>query len=352
MAAEVIYSDPSSLERVITIGKGTDDGLFQGAAVLSPGGSLVGAITDLGGNWANVRLISDTRSVVVGRDVRSRATGEVHGNLSAPLQMLNVPFNQDLRVGDLITTAGIRLGREARSQYPRDLVIGSIVNVDRDPAGITISALVQPASDLDGLEFVYVITDFRPDPLAGRHATPTPEPTDEAIRRARARAHRDPATTQDAAAGRRLTAPGGRRRVGLWVGASRWFLTIMHPWDTGPGSDRRGRSHDLDSARHDAWRLWIRGRPTFGGRQPRRASLGGMDGTDQAGACVALWLARIRPGACVALWLARIRPGRARRAVDLISPHLSRGAVLGHHGARPPVTIWVWIRSLHTRDPV
>ncbi len=177
VAAEVIYSDPSSLERVITIGKGTDDGLFAGAAVLSPGGSLVGSITDVGGNWANVRLISDTRSVVVGRDVRSRATGEVHGNLSAALQMLNVPFDQDLRVGDLITTAGIRLGREARSQYPRDLVIGSIVNVDRDTAGITISALVQPAAELDGLEFVHVITDFRPDPLPGVTATPTPEPT-------------------------------------------------------------------------------------------------------------------------------------------------------------------------------
>ncbi len=180
VAAEVIFSDPSSLERVITIGKGTDDGLFRGAAVLSPGGSLVGSITDVGGNWANVRLISDTRSVVVGRDVRSRATGEVHGNLSAPLQMLNVPFNQDLRVGDLITTAGIRLGREARSQYPRDLVIGSIVTVDKGSAGITISALVQPAADLDGLEFVYVITDFRPAPLPGVTPTPAPAPSEEA----------------------------------------------------------------------------------------------------------------------------------------------------------------------------
>jgi rod shape-determining protein MreC len=178
--AEVIYSDPSSIERVMTIGKGADDGLFQGAAVLSPGGSLVGSITEVGGNWANVRLISDTRSVVVGRDARSRATGEVHGNLSAPLQMLNVPFNEDLRVGDLITTAGIRLGREARSQYPRDLVIGSIVNVDKDPAGITISALVQPAADLDGLELVFVVTDFHPDPLPGVTATPTPAPSVEA----------------------------------------------------------------------------------------------------------------------------------------------------------------------------
>ena len=95
LAAEVIYSDPSSIERLITIGKGTDAGVFLGAAVLSPGGSLVGAVTEVGSNWATVRLINDTRSVVIGRDVRTRATGEVHGNLSAPLELNKVQFTED-----------------------------------------------------------------------------------------------------------------------------------------------------------------------------------------------------------------------------------------------------------------
>lgn len=179
VAARVIYNDPSSVERLITIGKGSDEGLFPGATVLSPGGSLVGAITEVGGNHATVRLISDTRSVVVGRDVRSGATGEIHGRLSAPLELSNVPFDQSLRVGDLITTAGIRVSRDARSQFPRNLVIGSIVNVDKDPAGITIGALVQPAADLEGLEMVLVVTDFKPDLLPGVSPTPTSEPTAE-----------------------------------------------------------------------------------------------------------------------------------------------------------------------------
>lgn len=200
VAAEVIFNDPSSQERVITIDKGSDDGLFLGATVLSPGGSLAGSITELGGNWASVRLINDTRSVVVGRDVRSRATGEVHGNLSAPLELRNVPFNQSLRVNDLVTTAGIRLGRDARSQFPRDLVIGGIISVDPDPAGITISALVQPAADLDGLELVLVVTDFHPDPLPGVTATPTPEPTEEP-----AETHEPTATRKP----RKTARPGG-----------------------------------------------------------------------------------------------------------------------------------------------
>ncbi len=196
IAAPVIYNDPSRAERLITIAKGADDGLFPGATVLSTGGSLVGTLTEVGGNYATVRLISDTRSVVVGKDVRSGATGEVHGSLSAPLEMRNVPFNQSLRVGDLITTAGIRVSREARSQFPRNLVIGSIVNVDRDSAGITISALVQPAADLEGLEMVLVVTDFHPDPLPGATATPGPEPSMEPSAEPRTEPTRRPRRTE------------------------------------------------------------------------------------------------------------------------------------------------------------
>lgn len=177
IVAQVIYADPSGPERLITIDRGTDDGLFEGATVLSSGNALVGAITELGGNWATVRLITDPRSLVIGRDVRSNVTGEVHGNLSAPLQMTNIPARQDIVEGDIVVTAGVRGPGEARSRFPRDIVIGTLVSVQRTAADITVTAQVEPAAHLDGMELVFVVTDFRPDPLPG--VTPTPEPTAE-----------------------------------------------------------------------------------------------------------------------------------------------------------------------------
>jgi rod shape-determining protein MreC len=177
IVAQVIYSDPSGPERLVTIDRGTDDGLFEGATVLSTGGALVGAITELGGNWATVRLITDPRSLVIGLDVRTRVTGEVHGNLSAPLEMTNVPAREDIAVGDVVITAGLRIPGEARSRFPRNIVIGTVVDVQRTAADITITAQIEPAAHLDGMEYVLVVTDFRPDPLPG--ATPTPEPTVE-----------------------------------------------------------------------------------------------------------------------------------------------------------------------------
>ena len=164
----------------------------------------MGAVTELGSNWATVRLINDTRSVVIGRDTRTRATGEVHGDLAAPLELNKVQFTEDLAVGDLVVTAGIRIGRDARSQFPRDLVIGSIISVDKDPASTTISALVQPAADLDGLELVLVVMDFTPTRCPARPRCPRPS------RRRAPKPRVGPSPMRRAGRARRPSPPGGR----------------------------------------------------------------------------------------------------------------------------------------------
>ncbi len=172
VAASVVYSDPTTAERVIKIDKGSDAGIFLGATVVSPGGALVGVVSELGSNNASIRMLNDTRSLVIGRDTRSRATGEIRGNLAAPLDMGNVPATDDIKEGDIVVTAG-GFGRDLKSQFPRDIVIGKIIQVRRDPASIVSTALVQPAADLDSLEAVLVITDFVPPKLPG--ATPPPD---------------------------------------------------------------------------------------------------------------------------------------------------------------------------------
>jgi rod shape-determining protein MreC len=176
LTASVIYSDASGAERVITIDKGSDDGVVLNATVVASGGALAGLVQEVGRNYATVRLLNDTRSVVSGRDLSSRATGSIQGNLSAPLDMVNVPATEHLAVGDTVITAG-GFGKGYGSQFPKDIVIGRIIEVRKDPASIVISALIQPAADLDSLESVLVITDFVPRPLPGATPAPNLEPS-------------------------------------------------------------------------------------------------------------------------------------------------------------------------------
>jgi rod shape-determining protein MreC len=134
----------------------------------------VGIVVEVGSDHAFVRLLSDTRSLVIGLDVTSRATGEIRGRLSSPLAMLNVPVTQRVEIDDRVVSAGLDLGRGYRSSVPKGLLIGRVVDVRRDPAAVVQTALVEPAADLEGLELALVITDQRgPRPPA---AEGTPEP--------------------------------------------------------------------------------------------------------------------------------------------------------------------------------
>jgi rod shape-determining protein MreC len=171
VAARVTGRHSSQFERVITLDKGEEAGIIKGAPVLSPGGALAGAITEVGPGYASVQLISDTRSLVIGLVNRTRATGEVIGRLSSPLAMSNIPITDEVAAGDRIVTAGINLGRRFRSFYPKGLPIGRVVGVEQEPGSIVQTALLQSAADLEHLETVLVITDFKP---------PKRRPSDEA----------------------------------------------------------------------------------------------------------------------------------------------------------------------------
>lgn len=161
VAAQVIRRQSSQFERGLTIDRGQKVGISVGDPVLSEGGALAGSITDVGEGFSTVQLINDTRSLVIGLDRRSRATGEVVGRLAAPLAMENVTVTDTVEIGDVVITAGIDLGKRFKSLYPKGLPIGRVVAVENEPGSIVQTALVEPAADLDGLEIVLVITDHK-----------------------------------------------------------------------------------------------------------------------------------------------------------------------------------------------
>ena len=62
--------------------------------------------------------------------------------------------------GDEVMTAGIDLGSGIRSPYPKGLLIGQVVDSRRDANDVVQTAFLEPAADMDGLEFLLVITDY------------------------------------------------------------------------------------------------------------------------------------------------------------------------------------------------
>jgi rod shape-determining protein MreC len=159
VAAQVIAVESSELRRVVTIGKGTADGIATGDVVMGEGGALTGRVIDAGPNVATVRLITDPGSRVIGQ-LPSAATGEVVGRLSTLVPMGRIDATEKIAVGDEVVTASIELAGGIRSAYPKGLVIGRVADVERDANAVVQTAWLLPAAPLDRLEYLLVITDY------------------------------------------------------------------------------------------------------------------------------------------------------------------------------------------------
>jgi rod shape-determining protein MreC len=182
VAAEVLSRLTTEQERVISLDRGTDAGIAVDDPVVAEGGALVGKVIEVGPDFSRVLLISDSRTNVAGLIESTRAIGDIRGNGDRPLQMTNIPATDTVNIGDTVVTAGIELETGVRSSYPKGLLIGSIVDVQRQPNQLFQTALLQPFAALDRLEYVLVITDYEggiPASSPGPSAAPaSPSPSD------------------------------------------------------------------------------------------------------------------------------------------------------------------------------
>jgi rod shape-determining protein MreC len=160
VAARVIGREMLETRRIVTLDKGTDEGIKQGDVVIVQGGALAGRVSDVGPTFAKVTLISDSASTVVGQLAVSGATGEITGQAGGVLVMRNIDSAVVISLDEEVFTAGIELVGGIRSPYPKGLVIGTVVDVQRDANDVVQTAYLTPAANLDSFELALVITDY------------------------------------------------------------------------------------------------------------------------------------------------------------------------------------------------
>ena len=152
--ANVIGYDTSPAVRSIIIDKGSDDGLQVGMPVESSRG-LIGRIFRTTQNSAQVVLITDNASAIPVRLGTSRATGSLRGRgATGDLYVEWIDLKFQIEIGEVVLTSGLG------GDFPQDIVIGRVVQIDRNESDLFQQAIVQPATDFETMEIVFVITDF------------------------------------------------------------------------------------------------------------------------------------------------------------------------------------------------
>ena len=155
--ADVISWDATDWTSSFTINRGEKHGITADMCVTTANGEVVGLITEVGSNFAVVKTVLDSSLEISATIASSGYNGMVQGGYAAGeegmLHMNYLPTDSIIRNRDQVITSGSTL-------YPRDLILGYVVDAGFDETGVAKFAVLEPATDFGSLEQVFVLTQF------------------------------------------------------------------------------------------------------------------------------------------------------------------------------------------------
>jgi rod shape-determining protein MreC len=155
--AMVIARDASSRFYSFSVDKGETSQIRPGNSVITQDG-LVGIVYEVGNSHAKVRTILDASLEIGAMNITNReigmTTGSVRLSQQGMLRMSYLSRETDSAAGDLVVTSGIG------GMYPRELLIGEIVEINAAADGLSKYAVIKPFVDIQEVQSVLIIKDF------------------------------------------------------------------------------------------------------------------------------------------------------------------------------------------------
>jgi rod shape-determining protein MreC len=165
VTARVIGRSGSVWNATVTINRGSSDGIIMGQTVVS-GQGLVGQVSAVTTNAAQVLLITDNTSHVESIVQNGGAQGTVIGSINGQLEMDFVDKNQKVSKHDVVVTSG------TGKLFVKGVPIGVVDQVGDQESEYFKSISVTPFTDFSRLEEVMVLiappgTDQAPPSTGG-----------------------------------------------------------------------------------------------------------------------------------------------------------------------------------------
>lgn len=140
-----------------TVNRGTSSGIEEGMCAITANGEVVGLVSEAGSNYAVIKTVLDSSLEISATISSSGYNGMVQGGystgLAGLLRMNYLPSSSVIRNNDQVVTSGSTV-------YPRNLIIGYVVDAGFDDIGVAKYALLQPAVNVGSLEQVFIVTEY------------------------------------------------------------------------------------------------------------------------------------------------------------------------------------------------
>ena len=138
---------PTTGERIIAVS----------SPMIYSNGEVVGVVTEVGPNYSVIKTVLDSSLEISATIAASGHSGMVQGGyasgLDGLLRMNYLPSSATIRNHDQVVTTGSTV-------YPRNLVLGHVVDAGFDDTGVAKYALLQPAADVRSVEQVFIVTEY------------------------------------------------------------------------------------------------------------------------------------------------------------------------------------------------
>jgi len=155
--AYIISTSSADWSNTFTINRGSNVGIQAGMCAITAYGELVGLVSEVGVNYAVVKSVLDSSLEISATIATTGHSGMVQGGytsgLDGLLRMNYLPSSATIRNHDQVVTTGSTV-------YPRNLVLGHVVDAGFYDSGDAKFALLQPAVDVRSLEQVFIVTEY------------------------------------------------------------------------------------------------------------------------------------------------------------------------------------------------
>ena len=153
----IISRSSQQWSSTFTVNKGTTSGIEEGMCAVTANGELVGLVSEAGTNYAVIKTVLDSSLEISATIAASGYNGMVQGGYASGqdglLRMDYLPSSAVIRNHDQVVTSGSTV-------YPRDLIMGYVVDAGFDDTGVAKYALLEPAVNVGSLEQVFIITEY------------------------------------------------------------------------------------------------------------------------------------------------------------------------------------------------
>ena len=155
--AKVVYNTVNSEKNYLQLNRGAHYGIKDNMAVLSSDGYVVGQVVNVSPNFSSVMSLLHVQSMV---SAALKATGEGgrlrwDGKDPRFVQLEGISKSIQVKVGDTVLTS------KYSYNFPPDRMIGTVAQINSDPATGNYNLKVKPAVNFSNLQQVFVVENLQ-----------------------------------------------------------------------------------------------------------------------------------------------------------------------------------------------